>query len=340
MNNIYFIIIPILLYFFNNILKTKKFFYNYSGESHQKFSGEKYVPLTGGLYLIIFLAFFLNQNFIELYIFLFLTFSIGLLSDLRLVSSPVKRFTMQTILILFFLYSFDLQISFTRINFLDHLLTNIYFSVFFTCFCLVILMNGSNFIDGLNGLVLIYYTIILIILFKLDSSSLLLFNKMQFHYLIYFLLILIVFNFCNKFYLGDSGTYLLSFFVGFLLIDTYNNNLHISPFFIVLLLWYPCFENLFSIIRKFKFNRSPMKPDNMHLHQLLFYFILKKIKVNKNYVNNFSSLVINFYNLVIFYLGSINLYNTEYLILLIILNILIYIISYLNLFKYKFRTKA
>jgi UDP-N-acetylmuramyl pentapeptide phosphotransferase/UDP-N-acetylglucosamine-1-phosphate transferase len=337
---IYLLLIPISLYFVNNILKTKKFFHNYSGESHQKFSGEKYVPLAGGLYLIIFFAFLLQPTFIELYFFLFLTFLIGLLSDLRLVSSPFKRFVMQTILILFFIYSFDLQISLTRINLLDQFLLNIYFSVFFTCFCLVILMNGSNFIDGLNALVLSYYTIILIILFKLDLTSVLIFSEIKFYYLIYFLFILIIYNFYNKFYLGDSGTYLLSFFAGFLLIDTYNNNLNISPFFIVLLLWYPCFENLFSIIRKFKFNRSPIKPDNMHLHQLLFYFILTKIKISKNFSNNLSSLVINFYNLVIFYLGSINLYNTEYLILLIILNILIYIIIYLNLFKYKFRSKV
>ena len=148
--------------------------------------------------------------------------------------------------------------------------------------------------------------------------------------------VLIVFNFCNKFYLGDSGTYLLSFFVGFLLIDTYNNNLHISPFFIVLLLWYPCFENLFSIIRKFKFNRSPMKPDNMHLHQLLFYFILKKIKVNKNYVNNFSSLVINFYNLVIFLIGSNFVNHTKILLLLLLINIITYLIIYFVLRKIKF----
>ena len=54
----------------------------------------------------------------------------------------------------------------------------------------------------------------------------------------------------NQFFLGDSGAYFLSFFIGFILIEIYNANLKISPYFIILLLWYPCFENLFSIIRK------------------------------------------------------------------------------------------
>ena len=53
------------------------------------------------------------------------------------------------------------------------------------------------------------------------------------------------------------------------------------PSLIVLFLWYPCYENLFSIVRKFKFNRSPMDPDKNHVHLLshlnhllIYYFLL------------------------------------------------------------------
>ena len=45
--------------------------------------------------------------------------------------------------------------------------------------------------------------------------------------------------------------------------------------FLLYSLWYPCFENLFSIIRKFNFKKSPISPDNKHLHQLLFIFLKK-----------------------------------------------------------------
>ena len=129
---------------------------------------------------------------------------------------------------------------------------------------------------------------------------------------------------------------MLSFFIGFIVIDTYNNSLSFSPFFVVLLLWYPCFENLFSIIRKFKLNKSPINPDTKHLHHLVFFLIFKKFNKNKNFSNNLASIAINIYNLLLFYLGSLNIYNTQYLIILIIMSVIIYIITYLKLFRYKF----
>ena len=159
---ILFIFTPLIIYLTNNIIKKKRFFHNYSGDLHQKYSGEKLIPLAGGLYLIFFFIFFLYKSFLLLYFFLFAIFLIGLLSDFRIVNSPLKRLLMQTVVVIFFVYFFELQLISTRIIFLDIMLTNIYFSIFFTSFCLIILMNGSNFIDGLNSLVLVYYTIILI----------------------------------------------------------------------------------------------------------------------------------------------------------------------------------
>ena len=72
--------------------------------------------------------------------------------------------------------------------------------------------------------------------------------------------------------MGDNGAYSLGFLIGFILIEIYNSNKEISPYFIVLLLWYPCFEILFSIIRKILFKINPLKPDTGHLHQKLFVF--------------------------------------------------------------------
>ena len=60
--------------------------------------------------------------------------------------------------------------------------------------------------------------------------------------------------------------------MGYLLIELHKYHPNISPFYIVLLLWYPSFENLFCIIRKFKLGKSPVSPDSKHFHHLLFYF--------------------------------------------------------------------
>ena len=118
---------------------------------------------------------------------------------------------------------------------------------------------------------------------------------------------ILILNFCNQLFIGDNGAYSLSFLVGCLLIKIYNLNNFISPYFIILLLWYPCFENLFSIIRKIIYKKNPLKPDNAHIHHYFFKFLKNKLNLNKLWANNLSSFIINSFNLVILYAGSLNL---------------------------------
>ena len=111
------------------------------------------------------------------------------------------------------------------------------------------------------------------------------------------------------------------------------------PFFVVLLLWYPCFENLFSILRKYKFNLSPLRADNKHLHHLLFFFIKSKFKLTELTANNSASILINLVNL-IFILGVNFIYDSLTLIMIIISLVLIYIVSYLFLFNFEYKKKS
>ena len=90
--------------------------------------------------------------------------------------------------------------------------------------------------------------------------------------IILILLLLLLLNIFNILMLGDSGAYLLGFFIGFLIISSHRSNPDISPYFFISLIWYPCFENLFSILRKLNREFSPLKPDSKHLHQLVFFF--------------------------------------------------------------------
>jgi UDP-N-acetylmuramyl pentapeptide phosphotransferase/UDP-N-acetylglucosamine-1-phosphate transferase len=61
-------------------------------------------------------------------------------------------------------------------------------------------------------------------------------------YLIIIFLFVLFLNLRNQLFLGDNGSYSLGFFLGFILIKIYNLNDNLSPYFIILLLWYPCFE--------------------------------------------------------------------------------------------------
>ncbi len=337
MDLLFFFLIPVLIYCINFYIVKNGYFLNFSGENHQKILGTKNTPLSGGIFLILFLSVIFRDKDITTLIFLILIFVLGLFSDLKILSVPSRRLFYQLILIVLFVYFSKFDTISTRIIFIDHALQNYYLSIFFSAFCLIILINGTNFIDGLNGLVLTYYLIVITILYKLNLLVGIDFTDLNFIHFWYFLFVLIVFNFLNKFYLGDSGAYLLGLLIGFILIKIHNFYPNISPFFVVLLLWYPCFENLFSILRKFKLGKSPVSPDSKHFHHLLFYFLKKKFKLNDLNCNNYSSLIINFYNLIVLFSGSYNIYNSQLLIILILVNILVYTLVYLKLFKFKYK---
>ena len=60
----------------------------------------------------------------------------------------------------------------------------------------------------------------------------------------------------------------------------------------------PAFENLFSILRKIRFLKSPINPDTNHLHQLIFLHLKKNsIRTEKGILIHYLEFLINFYNL-------------------------------------------
>ena len=337
MQYILLISLSISFYFLNNFFIKKKILPNFSGENHQLFIGEKNIPLSGGLFLIsIFVIFYLKFEIIIALHLLFI-FLLGISSDIKSQITPILRLFLQALIVVSFILTNDLSINHTRVLILDNILLNPYYNMIFVSFCMLILINGTNFIDGLNGLVITYYLFILLIILYLHTSFNLLIDESQIKILIFSLIFLLILNLSNKLFLGDSGSYILGFFFGYFLISLYSLNTDLSPFLIVLLLWYPCFEILFSMIRKFQLNKSPIYPDKNHLHQLLYYFLSKKLSLKKNLINNSASLMINFYNLIIFALCTINIYNSSYIIFLTIINIFIYIFLYIRLFKFRYR---
>ncbi len=298
-------------------------------EKHKKITNDQKIFFIGGFLLLLGILFTSTEP--EFKFLCSAVYLIGISSDKKYLSSPNVRLLLQTILILFSLYLLDLKIIETRIDLLDKLLKFDLISIIFTAFCILILMNGSNFIDGINCNLVLYYLLITILIILINDDSFYLFvNKKDLFILSIFLFIILFLNFLGKIISGDSGAYLISFFWGINLINISSNDYFVSPFFVVLLFWYPAFENLFSIIRKLRLNRSALKADFNHLHQLLFLFINLKIR-NKKLANNLSGIIINFYNLIIFLIG-INYYNnTEIMIILTLFNVFFYLICYFRI---------
>ena len=135
-------------------------------------------------------------------------------------------------------------------------------------------INGANLIDGFNGLLTINLIIINVILAHVNISN----ENLEFSILIIsqviILLSFLLFNFPNaKLFLGDSGSYTMGGLTGLNVIITNNLNPEISSFFFCTLLFYIFFEVFFSFLRKISQKKSPIHPDNEHLHMLSFYKI-------------------------------------------------------------------
>ena len=242
----------------------------------------------------------------------------------------------QLITVIFFVIFSNIFVESVRIDFIDQLLENYIFNLFFTSFCILVLINGSNFIDGVNTLAIGYYFLVLFfissIFFELNFTSINL-NINLLNCLLFSLGSLFILNLFNKLYLGDNGAYLISFFIGIILIYITNNNVLVSPYYIINLLWYPAYENLFSIIRKVVNNKSAFKPDNFHLHQLIFIFLKNNIKSSK-IINSFTGCIINLFNFIIFFLATLNYSNTKYQLIIISFSLIIYNFLYIVLKNY------
>ena len=327
-----------VIFFFTLVLciffSQKKLLLNFTGNNHQKFTSSLQVPLIGGLIFFFVAIFFVPYfNVVSKFAFL-LILLVGLFSDLKFINKPKVRFLFQLIIIFFFLIIENIHLINTKIFLLDFLLQNYFFSILFTSFCFLIIINGSNFLDGINLLAIGYYLSITIIIYILRGKNLIFLDNISTINIVIVLLVLLFFNLFDRLYLGDSGSYLLGFIFSLILVNSYLQNTSISPFFIILLLWYPGFENLFTIIRRYFKKKSPAKPDTEHLHQLVYEYFKKKSLFRKKILKkNFPSFLIIFYNFIIMLLSIFFIFNSKILLLIIFFNIFVYCYLYNFLIK-------
>jgi UDP-N-acetylmuramyl pentapeptide phosphotransferase/UDP-N-acetylglucosamine-1-phosphate transferase len=290
-------------------LLINKFFFVYSSKTHdvdflkpQSFHLTP-IPRTGGVVIILFsilyLFIFQKINIFSYSVILLglFYFTLGVFSDIRINIKPEVRLLFMFFIPLIIIYFLNIKVSYTQLDFLDNFInSNKIFSSLFVCFCLIFVINGSNFIDGFNGLLIGQYLIILTIL------CLIIYKTANIDYIINFILLSIllgisflIFNFpIAKVFLGDGGSYFLGTNLSLIIIEINRLKLNISPFFFACLLFYVFFEVFFSFFRKTLIEKtSPLKPDRQHLHMLFFKFINQKIS-NINKSNYLTSLVVNF----------------------------------------------
>ena len=318
----------------NYFLKKNNFLLDKKYSSHKTLASSDEVPLSGGIIFLLPILTFYEPEFSQFKIILLAIFLIGMFSDINFISSPNKRIIIQLIVICVFLYISPTYIYSIRLEFFDYYLQNSYFGYFFTLLCLTILINGSNFMDGLNIFVVGYFLIVTYTIFHLSNDLSLDLNFYLVKIVLTALLVIFVFNFFGVLFLGDSGAYLVSFVLGYVLIHFSNDNKEVvSPYFTACMLWYPAYENLFSIIRK-KFNKkSATKADKTHLHQLLYILFRNKLPYSDKVINTLTGCILVFFNLLILIIAVKFFNNSKNLILLLLVSVMSYNFAYYYLKK-------
>ena len=294
------------------------------------------ISISGGTgiffsFLILNLYLFFSKEIVyyEYLSFCSLFFILGLSDDLELNLRPKFRLLAMLIILVGLVISNNFFVELTGMELLDRFLEIDIFALFFVCLCFLFIINGSNFIDGYNGLLSIHTLIILINLFFVNYFG----GNNDLAFFIFCVILVITiflkYNFPKAtLFLGDSGSYFLGTFIAISVIKTSIANPTISPFYFCILLFYLFFEVFFSFIRKIAVERrSPLFPDGKHLHMLLYKTLLKKNndKLKSNY---YVSVVINLIYLILIIPAIFMMNNGMFCKYYSIIFFLIYLFSY------------
>ena len=146
------------------------------------------------------------------------------------------------------------------------------FGVIFTLLACGLLIHSYNYIDGVDGLLLlititnISFGIFLLGIQDENISKLLIFILIP-------LIINLIFNILPasnnlKIFMGDAGSLFIGFFMSFFMIYLYKfKNIH--PGIIIWISWYPIFDFLFMTIYRISKRLKFYSPDNMHFHHVM-----------------------------------------------------------------------
>ncbi len=272
LNNYIFLIILIII----NIIFIKsfskiKFFHTNIDYPDQKRKIHKYpIPLAGGtiiifnLFFLLIYFFFINLVDDKLIFFTscMFVFLMGFFDD-KFNFSYIKKFILLSF-IFGFCYIFDQ--NFRVVNLYSEIYSYDFninkFSFFFTLLCFLLFSNALNMFDGINLQCIIFSLITSIYLFFVSGY-------METLTLIICLLFLYYANNKNLLFLGNSGSYLLSFFISYQIIYSYNERSVISIEEIFILLMIPGIDMLRLFFQRLIKKRNPFKGDMWHIHHLL-----------------------------------------------------------------------
>ena len=301
-----------------------------NNENHKSLLREdNSTPLSGTFYFLPIIIIFFNNLDIAILICCGSLFFLGMFADLKILTSYKIRLIFQFLIIsIVFYISKEIKID-TRILVIDSLMNYEITRILICSFFFMVLINGFNLIDGTNCLCSLNFLIISIFLNMSISDKSFNFLNLELNALMFALLVFLIFNFFGKNFLGDGAAYGVGFLFGYMLLKLSILNQDMSPYFIANLLFYPAFENLFSILRRKILKKNDFLPDNLHLHQIIFKYIKKKKIIKKNFIcSSLIGILINSLFLLSYIIGYNNINNSKIQLILIAISSFLYLALY------------
>ncbi|ERL99483.1 UDP-N-acetylmuramyl pentapeptide phosphotransferase/UDP-N-acetylglucosamine-1-phosphate transferase [Rhodobacteraceae bacterium HIMB11] len=197
-------------------------------------------------------------------------FLMGLSEDLHYTIKPKIRLGIASVSASTFIWVQGSLIQSVGLPIFDDALSLAIVSALFTTFCLVALTNALNFIDGINGLASGKTMIVsgAIWMFSMSYNepglavlSLAIFTST---------LGLFMLNYPQgRIFMGDAGAYTLGFLLAGCLITLHHRHPEISPWAILLVIFWPIADMAHSIVRRRLGGKRPDRPDMMHMHHVV-----------------------------------------------------------------------
>ena len=218
------------------------------------------------------------------YIYAIITSSIPLLiisirEDLFNNSTPTQRLLAMLITTWIFFIIYPVNFPMIDVPVIGNLLKQSYLAyLIFFSFAILVIMNGNNLIDGANGLMPMTTLIQILCLFYLSHSVDDFYSEVRLILITVPLLIFLLFNYpWGKIFIGDFGAYFYGLIISTNTIIFFGDHPELPTWGAVLILFYPAFELLFSVIRKKIQKLDPTKPDSNHLHLKMFHLLKNQV---------------------------------------------------------------
>ncbi len=270
--------VVLILFFFLklNFISSKLNIYDYS-DNNRKLHKKKIPPIGGLIFFLIFFFYIINilfffesrifiheKHIVVLFSTSFLILLTGLVDDKVNLSSRRKTIIFIFLISVLILNDNELVVNYLKILTFKRTFAIGNISVLFTIFCFFVYINAFNMFDGINlqsGL----YLLILFIFFIYKGLEPLLFIPFAIITIIF-----LIYNYRDRIFLGNCGSYFLPFIISSFLIKSNKLDI-ISVEEILILMVVPGIDLIRLFCIRLVEGKSPFVADRNHIHHILAF---------------------------------------------------------------------